>query len=237
MNKVAVIGGSGVLEIELFAGLEKREIETAYGRVVVEEGKDGLFFLQRHGTPPVPPHKLSHHANLSALKECGVKYIVAVNSTGSLQSELSPGSLLVPDDYFNPWAIKTFFDDRLEFVTPGLSETVRRSIISAAQELAVELVDGGTYIQTTGPRFETRAEVRVLAGWGSVVGMTMANEATLARELKLEYASLCLVDNYANGVCDQIVDFCEIEKAQQKNSRILAQLLPAVVGRLQRSGQ
>ncbi|MEA1924019.1 MAG: MTAP family purine nucleoside phosphorylase [Pseudomonadota bacterium] len=236
MNKVAVIGGSGVLEIELFAGLKKREIKTGYGRVMVEEGGGGLFFLQRHQTPPVPPHKLNHHANLAALKECGVKYIVAVNSTGSLRSEFAPGSLLVPDDYFNPWAIKTFFDDRLEFVTPGLSETVRRAIIEAAGELSVELVDRGTYIQTTGPRFETLAEVRVLAGWGSVVGMTMANEATLARELGLEYASLCLVDNYANGVCDQVVDFNEIEKSQQKNSRILARLLPAVVGRLQRSG-
>ena len=232
MNKVAVIGGSGILEIELFTGLEKCEIETGYGRVVVEEGA-GLSFLQRHGTPPVPPHKLNHHANLEALKECGVRYIVAVNSTGSLQSELLPGSLLVPDDYFNPWVIKTFFDDRLEFVTPGLSATVRRAIIEAAGELSVELVDGGTYIQTTGPRFETRAEVRVFAEWGSVVGMTMANEATLARELGLEYASLCLVDNYANGVCDQVVDFREIEKAQQKNSRVLARLLPVVVGRLQ----
>lgn len=232
MNRVAVIGGSGVLEIELFAGLEKRGIDTPYGRVVVEEGPDGLFFLQRHGTPPLPPHKLNHHANLAALKECGVKYVVAVNSVGSLQSEISPGSLLVPDDYFNPWAVKTFFADRLEFVTPGLSQAVRCSIISAAQELAIELVDGGTYIQTTGPRFETRAEVRVLSGWGTIVGMTLANEATLARELGLEYASLCLVDNYANGVCDQVVDFKEIEKAQQKNSRILAQLLPVVVGRL-----
>ncbi|MCD6292614.1 MAG: MTAP family purine nucleoside phosphorylase [Deltaproteobacteria bacterium] len=228
MNKIAVIGGSGVLEIELFAGLKKREIMTAYGRVVVEEGAGGIFFLQRHGTPPVPPHKLNHKANLTALKECGAKYIIAVNSTGSLQSELAPGSLLVPDDYFNPWAIKTFFDDRLEFVTPGLSAVVRRVIIETAEKLAVELVDGGTYIQTTGPRFETRAEVRVLAGWGSVVGMTMANEATLARELGLEYASLCLVDNYANGVCDQVVDFHEIEKAQQKNSRILARLLPDI---------
>ena len=232
MDKVAVIGGSGVLEIELFSGLKKREVETGYGLVMVDEG-DGLFFLQRHGTPLVPPHKLNHHANLLALKECGVRYIVAVNSTGSLQSDLPPGSLLVPDDYFNPWAIKTFFDDRLEFVTPGLSVSVRRAIIDTAEELLVELVDGGTYIQTTGPRFETRAEVRVLAGWGSVVGMTMANEATLAMELGLEYASLCLVDNYANGVCDQVVDFKEIEKAQQKNSQILARLLPAVVRRLQ----
>lgn len=236
MNKIAVIGGSGVLEIELFTGLKKREIVTGYGRVLVEEGDEGLFFLQRHQTPPVPPHKLNHQANLAALKECGVKYIVAINSTGSLQSEFSPGSLLVPDDYFNPWAIKTFFDDRLEFVTPGLSARVRCVIIEAAAELSVELVDSGTYIQTTGPRFETRAEVKVLAGWGSVVGMTMANEATLARELGLEYASLCLVDNYANGVCDQVVDFKEIEKAQQKNSRILARLLPVIVERLQRKG-
>ncbi|MBN2809365.1 MAG: MTAP family purine nucleoside phosphorylase [Deltaproteobacteria bacterium] len=232
MNKVAVIGGSGVLALELFQGLKKRKVVTAYGQVVVEEGNN-LFFLQRHGTPPLPPHKLNHQANLKVLQELGVRYVLGVNSTGSLRSELSPGSLLVPDDYFNPWGVKTFFDDRLEFVTPGLSEVVRRGILAAAADLGLGLIDGGTYVQTTGPRFETRAEVRVLAAWGSVVGMTMANEATLARELGLEYASLCLVDNYANGVCANVVDFHAIEKAQQKNSQILTRLLPVVVANLQ----
>ena len=232
MSRVGVIGGSGVLEIELFAGLKKREVPTEYGRVIVEEGDAGLVFLQRHGTPPLPPHRLNHRANILALKECEVEYIVAINSTGSLKKDLPPGSLLLPDDYFNPWAIKTFFDDRLEFITPSLSQKVRRAVVVAAAELEVELVDRGTYIQTTGPRFETQSEVRVLSGWGEVVGMTMANEATLACELGLEYASICLIDNYANGVCDQIVDIVEIEKAQKQNSQILAELLPAVIAKL-----
>lgn len=234
LNKIGVIGGSGVLEIELFAGLKKREVVTEYGRVVVEEGAAGLVFLQRHGTPLLPPHKLNHRANIAALKECGVKYAVAVNSTGTLNSSLPPGSLLLPDDYFNPWAIKTFFDDRLEFVTPGLSESVRAAVITAAAGLKVDLQATGTYIQTTGPRFETKAEIRVLSGWGDVVGMTMANEATLARELGLEYASICLIDNYANGVCEQTVDIAEIEIAQKRNSRILAELLPAVIAQLKK---
>ena len=232
MSRIAVIGGSGVLEIELFAGLKNREVVTGYGRVIVAEADD-LIFLQRHGTPPLPPHKLNHQANIAALKECGVDYIIAVNSTGSLKSSLPPGSLLLPDDYFNPWAIKTFFDDRLEFVTPSLSASVRSAVVAAAAELEVGLVATGTYIQTTGPRFETRAEVRVLAGWGDVVGMTMASEATLAREIGLEYASICLVDNYANGVCEQTVDIVEIEKAQKRNSRILTGLLPVVIKLLQ----
>jgi len=234
LNKIGVIGGSGVLEIELFAGLKKSEVITEYGRVVVEEGATGLVFLQRHGTPPLPPHRLNHKANLVALKEYGVKYVVAVNSTGSLKSSLPPGSLLLPDDYFNPWAIKTFFDDRLEFVTPGLSADIRAAVIAAAAGLQVDLLSTGTYIQTTGPRFETKAEIKVLSGWGDVVGMTMANEATLARELGLEYASICLVDNYANGVCEQTVDIVEIEKAQKRNSLILAELLPAVIAQLEK---
>ena len=79
-----------------------------------------------------------------------------------------------------------------------------------------------------------QAEVRVLAGWGDVVGMTMANEATLAREFELEYASICLIDNYANGVCEQQVDIVEIEAAQKRNSQILAELLPAVIAYLRK---
>ena len=231
MSRIAVIGGSGVLEIELFAGLKNREVVTGCGRVMVAEADD-LIFMQRHGSPPLPPHKINHQANIAALKECGVDYIIAVNSTGSLKSTLPPGSLLVPDDYFNPWAIKTFFDDRLEFVTPSLSAKVRQALTAAAAELEIDMVATGTYIQTTGPRFETRAEIRVLSGWGDVVGMTMAGEATLAREIGLEYASLCLVDNYANGVCEQEVDIVEVERAQKKNSRVLAGLLPAAVALL-----
>ena len=234
MDRVGIIGGSGVLDIELFADMKQRELVTDYGRVIVEEGAAGLIFLQRHGTPLLPPHKLNHRANIAALKQCGVKYVVAVNSTGSLKSNLAPGSLLLPDDYFNPWAIKTFFDDSLEFVTPSLSAKVRRAVITAAAELAVELISSGTYIQTTGPRFETPAEIRVLSGWGDVVGMTMANEATLAREIGLEYASLCLVDNYANGVCEQRVNIAEVEKAQKRNSQVLAGLLPAVIAQLKK---
>ncbi len=234
MAEIGVIGGSGVLEIELFAGLEKREIKTEYGLVTVEEDSAGLVFLQRHGYPLLPPHRLNHRANLKALESCGVRQIVAVNSTGSLKSGLPPGSLLLPDDYFNPWAIQTFFDDRLEFVTPGLSADVRAAVIEAAASLDLDLRTKGTYIQTTGPRFETQAEIKVLAAWGDVVGMTMANEATLARELGLEYASICLVDNYANGVCKQTVAIGEVEKAQKKNSRILAKLLPAVILQLKK---
>jgi 5'-methylthioadenosine phosphorylase len=232
MDEIAIIGGSGVLDAELFAGLRTREVETGYGRVRFAVNQR-VHFLQRHGDPPVPPHRINHFANLMALKEAGVGKIVAVNSTGSLKSAIRPGSLVVPDDYFNPWAIKTFYDDRLEFTTPGLSDKVRRALLAAGTEMGIELIDGGTYIQTTGPRFETRAEVRVLSAWGEIVGMTMANEATLARELGLEYASICLVDNYANGVCDRTVDIREVEKAQRENSRILARLLPRALENLQ----
>lgn len=230
-RKIAVIGGSGVLALELFAGLTELALTTSRGPVLTAQA-DNLLFLQRHGRPPRPPHKINHHANLLALRDWGADFVVAVNSTGSLQAELVPGSLLVPDDYFNPWGIKTFFDEEMEFTTPGLSRPVRRALLSAAAGLGLEVIDGGTYVQTSGPRFETRAEIRVLAGWGQVVGMTLANEATLARELGLEYASLCLIDNYANGICEQKVDIRAVEQAQRENSAILGRLLPLVVDRL-----
>ena len=235
MGKIAIIGGSGMLDAELFAGLRKSVVATGYGLAeLAENGR--ICFLQRHGDPPVPPHRINHHANLMALKKAGVTMVVAVNSTGSLKNTIQPGSLVVPDDYFNPWAIKTFYDDRLEFTTPGLSGRVRRALLEAGAGMGIGLIDGGTYIQTTGPRFETRAEVRVLSGWGEIVGMTLASEATLARELNLEYASICLVDNYANGVCDRTVDIREVEKAQRENIRILARLLPRVIDEL-RNGE
>ncbi len=230
-SEIAVIGGSGVLGLELFTGFKERQVETAYGRVGVVVG-NGLVFLQRHGDPPRPPHRINHRANLKALAELGCTKILALNSTGSLKPGITPGSLVVPDDYFNPWAIPTFFDDRLEFTTPGLSGKLRAVILEVSAAAGIEVIDGGTYIQTTGPRFETRAEVRVLAGWGEIVGMTLASEATLARELGLEYASLCLVDNYANGVMAQTVSFAEIEKAQRRNSRCLGRLLPVIIDRL-----
>jgi 5'-methylthioadenosine phosphorylase len=233
MAATAIIGGSGLFASPLFSQLARRLVETPYRPVEIGED-ERLVFLQRHGRPPLPPHRINHRANLLALKQCGVRFLVAVNSTGSLIRALKPGSLVVPDDYFNPWAIPTFFDDRPEFTTPGLSAEVRRALLAAGRRLGIGLVDGGTYIQTTGPRFETRAEVRVLAGWGEIVGMTMAAEATLARELDLAYASLCLVDNYANGVAEQTVDIREVEEAQRQNSRILEKLLPAVLAELER---
>ena len=233
MAATAIIGGSGLFASPLFSQLARRPVETPYGPVEIGED-ERLVFLQRHGRPPLPPHRINNRANLLALKQCGVRFLVAVNSTGSLIRALKPGSLVVPDDYFNPWAIPTFFDDRPEFTTPGLSAEVRRALLAAGRRLGIGLGDGGTYIQTTGPRFETRAEVRVLAGWGEIVGMTMAAEATLARELDLAYASLCLVDNYANGVAEQTVDIREVEEAQRQNSRILEKLLPAVLAELER---
>ncbi|MBN2706037.1 MAG: MTAP family purine nucleoside phosphorylase [Deltaproteobacteria bacterium] len=226
--KVAVIGGSGVLALELFQGLKEVMSRTARGEVLTARGEN-LLFLQRHGRPPRPPHKINHHANLLALQDWGADYVIAINSTGSLDPALRPGSLLVPDDYFNPWGIQTFFDEKMEFTTPGLSAKVRQALLAAAGRLGAAVTDGGTYVQTSGPRFETRAEIRVLAAWGEVVGMTLAHEATLARELGLEYASLCLVDNYANGIREQTVAFREIEQAQAENGRILSQLLPVAI--------
>src|SRR5437899_1746452 len=118
-------------------------------------------------------------------------------------------------------------DDRVLHATPSLDGAVRAAFVTAAKEARATVHDGGTYVQTTGPRLETRAEVAHFKQIGVVVGMTMASEATLASELGIPYASLCTVDNFCNGIVDEPLTFEKIRETQRQN----ADLTRTVVGK------
>jgi 5'-methylthioadenosine phosphorylase len=108
---------------------------------------------------------------------------------------------------------------------PALNAEVRRKWLEAARECAVEVIDGGIYWQTAGPRLETRAEIAMMSQFADLVGMTMASEAIIAQELELPYASLCSVDNYAHGLEDKELTMEKILWHARRNTETILQIL------------
>jgi purine nucleoside phosphorylase len=223
---LGVIGGSGMLELGKKGS--PKEVKTRYGSVSVCK-VDGFSFIQRHGES-TPPHRINHRANIQAAKDLGITEIIGISSVGSLKKTIKPGSIVVIDDYIQFSDIMTFYDDSMTFVRPQISEAVRSRILTSAAELGVKVRQRGVYAQTRGPRFETRAEVRMLSRFADVVGMTIANEATLAAEAGVSYACICSVDNYANGMSGTTVSDELIRANQQRN---LAKVL-SIIARVTR---
>ncbi|MEW6007897.1 MAG: MTAP family purine nucleoside phosphorylase [bacterium] len=192
--------------------------------------KESFVFLPRHGKDKtIPPHIINHQANMLALKSLGVSQIIAINSVGSLKENITPDDFLVPDDYINLWDTRTFYDEKIVHILPELDETTRLLIIDKAKSCGINPIDKGVYVQTRGPRLETKAEIRFLKTLGDVVGMTMASEATIAKELDIPYASLCMVDNYCNGIKEEPLSFSLIKEAQRKKMGKLSIFLKKII--------
>jgi 5'-methylthioadenosine phosphorylase len=227
--KIAFISGTSIVNSDLFSTWETRAVETPYGAVNYKaRGEHAL--LNRHGFgAPQPPHMINYRANLRALAELGFRDVVSVNSVGSLQPDLPPGALVSCADYVAlQQGPQTFFDDELKGGAPGIANNLIPLLVA---KLAPEfpIATGKIYVQMRGPRFETKAEVRIIKAWGDVVGMTAAHEADLCCELGLHYNSLAIVDNFANGLMGGDVDFeqfAELVKSNQaKVNRLFARLL------------
>lgn len=134
------------------------------------------------------------------MKQAGVTHIAAFGSVGSLRETLMPGSILVPSDFFAPFRVVTFHEEEQRFIVPGFQEEWRKSVIRFLVKAELHPIEQGVYVETLGPRFETPAEVRFLAQWGDVVGMTCASELTLASEMGIPLTVINIIDNYANGI-------------------------------------
>lgn len=198
---LGIVAGSTFLHGEPPAGCEPRVVPTPHGDVAVLVGAS-FAFLRRHGEGVYrPPHRVPHHAHVLALRSLGIRHVVGLASTGALRPAIVPGTVVIPDDYLSVQPPPTFAEDEYLHIVPSLDAGLRSLLVDAAHAAgATALQDGGVYVQTHGPRFETAAEVRMLAQYGDVVGMTAASEATLFQERGVAYAVLCMVDNYANGV-------------------------------------
>jgi 5'-methylthioadenosine phosphorylase len=227
--KVAFISGTSIVNSTLFSSWEVRTVETKHGVVTYKRHGDHVL-INRHGYGfPLPPHSINYRANLAALAELGCEDIVSLNSVGSLKPELPPGTFVSCSDYVAlQQGPATYFDTELKGGAPVIANNlIPRIIAGVSPEFTIH--PGKVYVQMRGPRFETKAEVRIIRAWGDVVGMTAAHEADLCVELGLRYNSLALIDNYANGLEGTEIDFARFKELVRDNqarvNRLFVRLL------------
>jgi 5'-methylthioadenosine phosphorylase len=201
--------------------------------LVAAAAEHGAAVTQRHvaGEGYVLPHEIDHAANLRPLVEHGCDRVLAIGSVGSLRAELPVGSLICPDDFIAlHFGLSVFADERAHSA-PRFDPAWRREVL-AAWPAGEELHDGGVYWHAIGPRFETPAEIRLMARHADVVGMTIAAECIVAAELGLAYAAVCAADNLANGLDPEPVEVAALEPVRAANALRLHDCLTAVLPRL-----
>ncbi len=231
-NMIGILGGATLYNVEYLSKTEKRVVDTRFGTADVMEG-DGFVFINRHGRRgDILPHRINHRANLLALREVGCDKMISFSSVGSLRKEIPPKSIVIPSDYICLCSTPSVFDSGVVHVTPEIDGGLRDMIVGVAERINVEVIEGGVYFQTPGPRLETKAEINFLKDYADIVGMTTASEATLARELNMVFANICSVDNYAHGILDEKLDFGKIIEEASHERDNLVKLMTAVIEEL-----
>jgi 5'-methylthioadenosine phosphorylase len=221
MGRLAVILGSNALG-------------PGGGEIAAAAAEHGAAIVQRHDSSEeyVLPHRIDHAANLGALVEQGCDRVLAIASVGSLKTQLPVGSLVCPDDFIALHLGLSIFADQRAHTAPAFDARWRAEVIEAWRAGGTPPHDGGVYWQTIGPRFETPAEIRMIAPHADVVGMTIASECVVAGELGLDYAALCMVDNLANGLGEGGLSVAELEADRLINATALREGLAAVLPQL-----
>jgi 5'-methylthioadenosine phosphorylase len=210
-TQIGIIGGSGLYKIDDLKDVEEVQVQTPFGKpsddliVGTLEGTR-VAFLARHGrNHTLLPSELPFRANIYAMKQLGVKYLISASAVGSLKQEVQPLDLVVPDQFIDRTKNRasTFFGEGIvahiafgEPICQNLAQVLTEAI--AALNLPdITLHRGGTYICMEGPAFSTKAESHLYRSWGAtVIGMTNLPEAKLAREAEIAYATLALVTDY-----------------------------------------
>jgi len=208
MNTVGVIGGSGLYELPGLADVESIRLSTPFGApsdefVCGTLGGVRMVFLPRHGRGHrILPTDLNFRANIYGMKQLGVERLISVGAVGSLRAEIAPGHVVVPDQFIDRTSKRpsTFFGNgivaHVMFADPCCA-VVMKAVTEAARAAGAGVHEGGTYLCMEGPQFSTRAESEMYRHWGaSVIGMTNLQEAKLAREAEICFATLALVTDY-----------------------------------------
>jgi 5'-methylthioadenosine phosphorylase len=239
---LGIIAGTGFYDLAALHDPRPQVVQTSYGTAQVTTGDwHGIpvVFLTRHGAGhTLPPHRVDYRSNIAALADLGVRDVIAVNVTGSIDPTLEPGDLVCVDDFldFTKSRIGTFHDGSTAQgvvhvdVADAYHPALRTEILEAASSVGIAVRDGGVYACFEGPRFETPAEIRLaaLAG-GTVAGMTGVPEVTLAVEAGLRYAALSLVVNPAAGVSDEPITLTEIEATIERSAATVLAILDDLV--------
>jgi 5'-methylthioadenosine phosphorylase len=240
---LAIIGGSGLYEIDSLEVVRTHSIETPFGPPSDEiiEGKlngRSVFFLPRHGRGHrLLAHEINHRANIWALRSLNVRWIVSVTAVGSLRENLKPRDVVVPDQLID----RTGRSHEFSFFGNGIaahvsfgepySHGMRKLLLEAAAEHTARLHNAGTYVSMNGPAFSTRAESNMHREMGfDLIGMTNAPEARLCREAEIALATLCLVTDYDSWKTDEAaVDVAAVIANLHANSALAKSIIASIV--------
>lgn len=208
---IGIIGGSGLYKMDALESVKEQVVETPFGHpsdAIITGSLNGVpvAFLARHGrSHHLLPSELPFRANIYAMKQLGVKYLISASAVGSLKAEVKPLDILIPDQFIDRTQHRTatFFGEGIvahiafgDPVCPYLAAILGDAVESLALD-SVTLHRDGTYICMEGPAFSTKAESNLYRSWGAdVIGMTNLTEAKLAREAEIAYATLALVTDY-----------------------------------------
>jgi 5'-methylthioadenosine phosphorylase len=205
---LAIIGGSGVYNIEDLANMRWVKAESSFGEpsdevLIGELNGQPIAFLPRHGRGhKIPPSGINFRANIDALKRLGVTDIVSVSAVGSLREHLSPGMFVIVDQFIDRTIARenSFFGNGLVAhvsMAHPVCGRLGHHLYSAAQQVGIPAARGGTYLVMEGPQFSTLAESELYRSWQcDVIGMTNMPEAKLAREAEICYATVAMVTDY-----------------------------------------
>ncbi len=256
---LGIIGGSGLYELEGLRVKEEKVIKTPFGEpsspvVIGEIGGREVAFLSRHGRDhSYPPHLVPYRANLWALREVGVKRVLAVSAVGGINKLFGAGDFVIVDSFldFTKQRKSTYYEGRFSVQVEGQDEVARllreKKVVHIdvsdpycpeMRKLLIEIMEkqrlryhpAGVYACTEGPRFESTAEIRMLERLGAdVVGMTGYPEVVLARELTMCYASICVVANPAAGISTQRLTSDEVLELMGRKEREVKAVISSFV--------
>ena len=207
-NKLAIIGGSGLYDVEEFKDRELLNLNTPWGNpsdeiLKTKYNNKEVYFLPRHGRGHfISPSKINFRANIDAFKQLGVTDIISVSAVGSLKENLSPGKFVIVDQFIDRTFAreKTFFSEDI-VAHVSMAHPTSTGLMNACEEAIkkenIEYQRGGTYVVMEGPQFSTLAESNLYRSWkADVIGMTNMPEAKLAREAEIRYASVSMVTDF-----------------------------------------
>ena len=215
------------------------KVETPYGLVEPVVGKLAdreIVFMSRHGRNHItPPHLVNYRANIWAIRELGVRQVLATAAVGSLSPNFKLGELVLLDQFldFTKNRPQTFYEGGQKGVlhvdmTEPYCASVRRGILKASEQIGLSVKNGACYVCTEGPRFETPAEIRMFQRLGAdLVGMTSVPEVVLARELGMCYASIGMVTNEAAGIATHPLSHAEVMESMKELGVKVARLVQA----------
>jgi 5'-methylthioadenosine phosphorylase len=246
--EIGILGGSGLYELSGLTDAAEHRVETPFGDPsdairVGRMGEARVAFLARHGRDhTLLPTEINTRANIFALKRLGVERIVSVSAVGSMREAIRPRDVVFVDQFIDRTHHRaaTFFGDGVVAhvaLADPVCETLRWSLLEAGRSQDARVHDGGTYVCIEGPAFSTRAESRLYRSWGvDVIGMTNMQEARLAREAEICYATMALVTDYDCWHEDEDDVSVEALLANLKaNGQLAARIVRDAVGRIPRT--